>query len=173
MYRCIVWAAKRRISRFGHESPTMRGQEAAPGLQLARLGKRTLVMSIDPAHSLADAFDLDGALFHNRTAEPLKVAILLLLPGINIRHGGTASRTEFVPKAAMIRKQDALDYHSVSATIIPITIPYGSAKTRRTPAKNGAFRSCRAVPRALWSVFKRSFQSPPTTVLAVRKEASS
>jgi cellulose biosynthesis protein BcsQ len=33
---------------------------AATGLRLAELGKRTLVMSVDPAHSLADAFDLGG-----------------------------------------------------------------------------------------------------------------
>ena len=31
---------------------------AATGLHLSRLGYRTLVMSVDPAHSLADAFDL-------------------------------------------------------------------------------------------------------------------
>ena len=29
-------------------------------------------MSIDPAHSLADSFDLDTGLFHVRTAEPLE-----------------------------------------------------------------------------------------------------
>jgi len=29
---------------------------AATGLRLAELGHRTLVMSIDPAHSLADSF---------------------------------------------------------------------------------------------------------------------
>jgi hypothetical protein len=28
---------------------------------------------------------------------------------MNIRHGGSASRTELVPKAAMVRRQDALD----------------------------------------------------------------
>ena len=32
---------------------------AATGLELARRGYRTLVMSIDPAHSLSDAFDLE------------------------------------------------------------------------------------------------------------------
>src|SRR5208283_2974263 len=32
---------------------------AATGMRLAELGYRTLVMSIDPAHSLADSFDLD------------------------------------------------------------------------------------------------------------------
>ena len=46
---------------------------AATGLQLAKLGYRTLVMSVDPAHSLADAFDLEAGLFHGRTADPLPV----------------------------------------------------------------------------------------------------
>ncbi len=38
---------------------------AATGVQLARLGYRTLVMSVDPAHSLADSFDLETSLFHD------------------------------------------------------------------------------------------------------------
>ena len=36
---------------------------AATGLQLSHLGYRTLVMSVDPAHSLADAFNLETGLF--------------------------------------------------------------------------------------------------------------
>lgn len=32
---------------------------SATGFRLAELGYRTLVMSVDPAHSLADAFDLE------------------------------------------------------------------------------------------------------------------
>ena len=32
---------------------------AATGLELAGRGYRTLVMSVDPAHSLSDAFDLE------------------------------------------------------------------------------------------------------------------
>jgi len=35
---------------------------AATGLELARRGYRTLVMSVDPAHSLSDSFDLDRRL---------------------------------------------------------------------------------------------------------------
>jgi len=58
---------------------------AATGLHLARLGKRTLVMSIDPAHSLADAFDLPGALFHDRTAEPLAMGDRLAIQEDNIQ----------------------------------------------------------------------------------------
>ena len=36
---------------------------AATGVQLARQGLKTLVMSVDPAHSLADAFALKAGLF--------------------------------------------------------------------------------------------------------------
>ena len=45
---------------------------AATGLQLSRLGYRTLVMSVDPAHSLADSFDLETGLFHGKTGDPLR-----------------------------------------------------------------------------------------------------
>jgi arsenite-transporting ATPase len=47
---------------------------AATGVRLAEMGYRTLVMSVDPAHSLADAFDLEGGgLFHSRTSDPLRI----------------------------------------------------------------------------------------------------
>src|SRR3989442_11794497 len=45
---------------------------AATGLQLSRLGYRTLVMSVDPAHSLADSFDLETSLFHGKTGDPYR-----------------------------------------------------------------------------------------------------
>src|SRR5580765_8504101 len=43
---------------------------AATGTRLAELGYRTLVMSVDPAHSLADSFDLETGLFNPKTADP-------------------------------------------------------------------------------------------------------
>ncbi len=58
---------------------------AATGVQLARLGKRTLVMSVDPAHSLADSFDLEKDLFHGRTAEPYRVNEHLDIHEVNIQ----------------------------------------------------------------------------------------
>ena len=45
---------------------------AATGVRLSQLGYRTLVMSVDPAHSLGDSFDLEGELFHGRTSDPLR-----------------------------------------------------------------------------------------------------
>ncbi|MBV9678428.1 MAG: ArsA family ATPase [Acidobacteriaceae bacterium] len=59
---------------------------AATGIHLAEMGKRTLVISVDPAHSLADSFDLGGALFHADTSEPLPVAERLFIQEVNINH---------------------------------------------------------------------------------------
>jgi arsenite-transporting ATPase len=58
---------------------------AATGVQLAHLGHRTLVMSVDPAHSLADSFDLTGQLFHGATGEPVAVADNLWIQEVNIQ----------------------------------------------------------------------------------------
>jgi arsenite/tail-anchored protein-transporting ATPase len=58
---------------------------AATGLRLAQLKYRTLVMSIDPAHSLADSFDLDADLFHLQTSDPLQVSNGLWIQELNIQ----------------------------------------------------------------------------------------
>ena len=58
---------------------------AATGLQLSKLGYRTLVMSVDPAHSLADAFDLDTGLFDANTGDPLPINDHLSIQEVNIQ----------------------------------------------------------------------------------------
>src|ERR1700730_16668656 len=58
---------------------------AATGLQLSRLGYRTLVMSVDPAHSLADAFDLETGLFDANTGDPLPINDNLSIHEVNIQ----------------------------------------------------------------------------------------
>src|SRR5438445_6785518 len=58
---------------------------AATGLRLADLGYRTLVMSIDPAHSLADSFDLDVELFQLQTSDPLSINDGLSILELNIQ----------------------------------------------------------------------------------------
>jgi arsenite/tail-anchored protein-transporting ATPase len=58
---------------------------AATGVKLAALNYRTLVMSIDPAHSLGDSFDLETDLFHVHTADPLQVADRLWIQELNIQ----------------------------------------------------------------------------------------
>ena len=58
---------------------------AATGLQLSRLGYRTLVMSVDPAHSLADAFDLTTSLFQEKTNDPYPINPKLAIHEVNIQ----------------------------------------------------------------------------------------
>jgi len=58
---------------------------AATGVQLARLGYRTLVMSVDPAHSLADSFDLETSLFHTKTGDPYPINDKLAIHEVNIQ----------------------------------------------------------------------------------------
>ena len=58
---------------------------AATGLELSRLGYRTLVMSVDPAHSLADAFDLSTGLFHGETSDPYQINERLAIHEVNIQ----------------------------------------------------------------------------------------
>jgi hypothetical protein len=69
---------------------------AATGVRLAELGQRTLVMSIDAAHSLADSFDLDVDLFQAKTSDPLPINDQLSIFELNIqrevrRHWGEIS----------------------------------------------------------------------------------
>jgi arsenite-transporting ATPase len=54
-------------------------------VKLAQLNYRTLVLSIDPAHSLADAFNLDTELFHVQTSEPLPINDRLSVQELNIQ----------------------------------------------------------------------------------------
>src|SRR6478735_11802886 len=58
---------------------------AATGLELSRLGYRTLVMSVDPAHSLADAFELETTLFHGKTGDPYSIHPKLSIHEVNIQ----------------------------------------------------------------------------------------
>ena len=58
---------------------------AATGVRLAELSYRTLVMSIDPAHSLADSFDIGADLFHKTTSDPLTINDKLSIFELNIQ----------------------------------------------------------------------------------------
>lgn len=58
---------------------------AATGVQLSRLGYRTIVMSVDPAHSLADSFDLEASLFQGKTNDPLQIDEHLWIQEVNIQ----------------------------------------------------------------------------------------
>src|ERR1700722_10983101 len=58
---------------------------AATGVHLADLGHKTLVMSVDPAHSLADSFDLGEQLFRGATGEAVNVPENLWIQEVNIQ----------------------------------------------------------------------------------------
>ena len=58
---------------------------AATAVRLAARGQRTLVMSVDPAHSLSDAFGLGGDLFSRATADPLQIRDRLWVQEVNIQ----------------------------------------------------------------------------------------
>ena len=58
---------------------------AATGGRLAQLGHQTLIMSIDPAHSLADCFDLDNDLFRVQTSDPFPINDQLSILELNIQ----------------------------------------------------------------------------------------
>lgn len=58
---------------------------AATGLRLAEKGYQTLVMSVDPAHSLGDSFNIGGDLFHKATSDPFKISDRLEIQEVNIQ----------------------------------------------------------------------------------------
>ena len=60
---------------------------AATAVHLAEAGRKTLVMSVDPAHSLADSFDLESPLFHGSTRDRSKS-----LPGCSSKKSTSTTR---------------------------------------------------------------------------------
>ena len=58
---------------------------SATGVRCAELGYRTLVMSLDPAHSLADSFDLDRRLLDNAKGKPVQVTENLNIQEVDVQ----------------------------------------------------------------------------------------
>jgi arsenite-transporting ATPase len=58
---------------------------AATGLELARRGYRTLVMSVDPAHSLSDAFDLEKRLMDHEAGKLVNVSKNLWVQEVDVQ----------------------------------------------------------------------------------------
>lgn len=58
---------------------------AATGLELARRGYKTLVMSVDPAHSLSDSFDFDKRLMDHSEGRLAKVRNNLWIQEVDIQ----------------------------------------------------------------------------------------
>jgi arsenite-transporting ATPase len=58
---------------------------AATGLELARRGYKTLVMSVDPAHSLSDAFDLEKPLMDHEAGQLVNVTKNLWIQEVDVQ----------------------------------------------------------------------------------------
>jgi arsenite-transporting ATPase len=58
---------------------------AATGLELARRGYRTLVMSVDPAHSLSDAFDLEKPLMDHEAGKLVNISKNLWIQEVDVQ----------------------------------------------------------------------------------------
>jgi arsenite-transporting ATPase len=58
---------------------------AATGIKCAQMGRKTVVMSLDVAHSLADIFDLDGGLLDQNKGQPIAVCDNLWIQELDIQ----------------------------------------------------------------------------------------
>ena len=58
---------------------------AATGVRAAELGYKSLVMSLDPAHSLSDSFDLDRKLMDRGKGLPVQVSDLLWVQEVDVQ----------------------------------------------------------------------------------------
>jgi len=81
----LQWSGMRILFFSGKGGVGKTSLAAATGVRLAQLNYRTLVMSIDPAHSLADSFDLGTDLFHVTTSDPLSINDRLSILELNIQ----------------------------------------------------------------------------------------
>lgn len=92
----------------------------ATGLRLAERGRRTLVMSVDPAHSVADACDLDATLFASRTSEPCSIAENLDIQEVNIQAELTRHWREISSYlASVLRTTGVADVEAEELAIFP------------------------------------------------------
>ena len=102
---------------------------AATGLELSRLGYRTLVMSVDPAHSLADAFELETTLFHGKTGDPYPIDQKLAT--------NEGSRQWNAPE---IRLSSTIPLKALMSLGIKVTSPKAESPRRASPAFTQASR---------------------------------
>lgn len=75
--RIILFAGKGGVGKTS--------MAAATGVNIARRGRKTLVMSLDPAHSLADIFDLDRGLMDKNRGRPIPVMESLWIQELDVQ----------------------------------------------------------------------------------------
>lgn len=76
MMRIVLFAGKGGVGKTSVAAGT--------GVLLAEQGLKTLVMSLDPAHSLSDAFDLDRRLMDVNRGQPMAVADNLWIQELDV-----------------------------------------------------------------------------------------
>ena len=77
MARIIFFAGKGGVGKTS--------VSAATGIKAAETGHRTLIMSLDVAHSLADVFDLKGDLLDQNHGQPVKINDNLWIQELDIQ----------------------------------------------------------------------------------------
>ena len=58
---------------------------AATGIKAAEMGKRTVIMSLDIAHSLSDIFDLEKDLLDQNKGKPIRIRKKLWIQELDIQ----------------------------------------------------------------------------------------
>lgn len=93
---------------------------AATGVECARRGLRTLVMSLDPAHSLSDSFDLSGSLMDFGGGQPVAVADNLWIQELDLHRELEDNWGEvFRYLAALLRTTGLRDVLADELAILP------------------------------------------------------
>jgi len=82
---------------------------AASALKAARMGYKTLVMSLDSAHSLSDSFDLDKRLLDHEKGEPVQLEDNLWLQEVDVQEEIQRNWGEVYKYLSMLLNVSGLD----------------------------------------------------------------
>jgi arsenite/tail-anchored protein-transporting ATPase len=82
---------------------------AATGIRAAEMGRRTIIMSLDVAHSLSDIFDLDKGLLDLNRGKPLQVGENLWIQELDIQEEVTKNWKDIHNYLALLLNTTGLD----------------------------------------------------------------